>query len=210
MKHLAAIALLLLALALRGQAQPAPATKVVSVNQHGLNITVDGISDAAYGDVKDVVDQQVALTTDTSVSDPLVDDLAFFISQRYHDLGYSNAHTRWEIKDGAGFVHVNEGDIFKVGNITYEGNTSADTKDLDSYMLRPTHEKLGTSGQHVPFVKSDLRSGAQLVQRYFQGLGYLDATVDEPEFTQHNETATQDVLVKIERAHFTARRWSQG
>ena len=196
MKHFAAIALLLLALALGTRAEDAP-TKVVSASKHGLNLTVDGVSKTNYGDVKDVVDEQVALTPDSTVTDPLVDDLAFFITQRYHDLGYFHVVVAWEVKDGAGLLHVKEGEPFKVGTITYEGNTTADTKELDSYMLRATHEKLGTSGPHVAFVKSDLRSGAQLVQRYFQGLGYLDATVDEPEFIPHPETSTQDVKVKI-------------
>lgn len=169
----------------------------LAIVAHGLQVRVEGVSKPALGDVKAVVEEQASLTDDKTVTPPLADDLAFFVRRRYRDLGYRDAVVRWEVAGGAALLHVNEGQRYTVGVISYVGNTSQNESELDAYLLRATHEKLGMMGKKVPFVKADLEAGAALVQRYFLAQGYLNAAVAPPKFTPHPVTSTADVLLSV-------------
>lgn len=169
----------------------------VTIEANGLQIHIDGVSKAAYGDVKTVIEEQTALTDDKIVTPPLADDLSFFLLQRYYELGFRDAVVTWDVADNAALLHVNEGLRYMVGAISYEGNTSQNESVLNDYLLRPTHEKLGTAGRNVPFVEADLKAGAELVQRYFQGQGFFDAVVAPPAFIAHPRTSTMDVSLKV-------------
>ncbi len=169
----------------------------VAVESHGLRVRVDGVSMAASADVKAIIEEQAALTEDSTVTPPLADDLAFFLRLRYRELGYREAVVTWKVVDNTGLLHVNEGERYNVGVISYKGNTSQKETDLNAYLLRPTHEKLGHASVIVPFVEADLKAGADLVQRYFQAQGFLNAAVEPPLFSPHSNSHTVDVLVKV-------------
>lgn len=163
----------------------------------GLHVRTEGVTQTAAADVRVVIEEQVKLSEDKAVSAPLADDLAFFVRQRYLELGFADATVEWDIAEGGAVLKIEEGPRYEVGEITFEGNEDADTRDLTRYLLRPTHEKLNSSSDHPSFVASDLKAGADLVRRYFQSLGFLEAKIDGPAFTPHPETSTQDVMVKI-------------
>jgi outer membrane protein assembly complex protein YaeT len=188
------VAILLGVLAHAMHAAPKPSD--VNVTAHGLQIRTTGVSKAADGDVRAVIEEQAGLTEDTSMSAPLADDMAFFVRQRYLDLGYADVKIDWELTGDSAVLHVEEGPRYKVGTVLYEG-TTLPPKDLTGYLLRRTHEKLKVRGDHPPFVAADLRDGANLVQRYLMGEGYLDAAVEEPIFTARPAAGVQDVLVKV-------------
>jgi outer membrane protein assembly complex protein YaeT len=174
-----------------------PATISVPVQLEGLSVRADGVSQTNVNDVRAVLEDQLRLAGDTSMSEPLADDLAFFLRQRLLDLGFPEATVAWTVEGGTAVLRVVEGPQYTVGIITFEGNTSQREEDLRAFLLRPTHEKLGRRSANPPLVEGDIRNGAQLVQRYFQAQGYLNATVAEPVFTMRPETKTQDILVRI-------------
>jgi outer membrane protein insertion porin family len=174
---------------------PKPADVQVSVR--GMQIQTQGVSKTASNDVRVVIEQQTALTEDTEMTGPLADDLAFFVRQRYLDLGYADATVDWDIVGNAAELRVVEGTRYEVGAITFEGSTSVPKTELTRYLLRRTHEKLGETSNHPPFVEADLKDGAGLVQRLLMANGYLDAVVAEPVFTSRESAGAQDVLVKI-------------
>ncbi|RBP38559.1 Beta-barrel assembly machine subunit BamA [Roseimicrobium gellanilyticum] len=177
---------------------PVPAATVsVPVELQGLSVRADGVSQTNVDDVKAVLEEQLGLAGDTSMSDPLADDMAFFLRQRLLDLGYPEATVAWTVEGGTAVLKVEEGPRYLVGTITFEGNTSQKEDDLRAYLLRPTHEKLGRNDANPPLVENDIQKGAEMVQRYFQAQGYLNAVVAEPQITMRSETKTQDILVKI-------------
>ncbi len=169
----------------------------VALEAHGLRIRVQGVSKEASADIKAVVSEQTAMTEDQTVTPPLADDLAFFVRQRYHELGYREAVVTWTVASDTASIQVIEGSRYTVGSISFPGNRTQTDADLIAYLLRPTHEKLGTAGKSVPFVEADMKAGAELVQRYFQAQGFLEATVAPPVFTLHPETHTIDVLLSV-------------
>jgi outer membrane protein assembly complex protein YaeT len=163
----------------------------------GLQVRVEGVSAEVTSEVEAVVEGQVALTDDTTVTPPLADDLTFFLLLRYRELGYRDAVVRWDVVGGVALLRVNEGQRYSVGTITYEGNVSLPEADLTPYLLRPTHERVGPSVKTTPFVIADLKAGSELVQRYYHAEGYLDAVVTPPAFRPQPESQTVDVLVKV-------------
>lgn len=171
------------------------------MQEHGLQVTAVGVAADNAADARAVIQEQLALATDTAASEPLADDMAFFLRQRLLQLGHADAVVNWEISGSGVVLTAIEGPRYTVGTITYEGNTSQNEADLTSYLLRPTHEKIEAVSDHPVFVEVDLRDGTDLVQRYLLGRGYLDATMEGPFFTPHPETSTQDVLLKIKEGN---------
>ena len=70
------------------------------------------------------------------VSAPLLDDFAFFVRQRYLQLGYPRAKVNWEIDGGRGLLHVEEDEPDKIGEIRFEGAGGVKEDDLRAYLLR--------------------------------------------------------------------------
>lgn len=194
---LQAFALLVMA-CLTPAAEPAPVGGPLEVNSHGLSVQVTGLSEGNQADAKLVIEEQSALTEDKTVSPPLADDFAFFVRQRLLELGYPEAVVDWEISGNTAILKVTEGPRYSVGEIKFEGNTSQPDEELTKYLLRPTHEKLGSTTNHPPFIEAAVKEGRTLVQRYFQSQGYLDVEVeDEPRFVMQPTTATVDITLAI-------------
>ncbi len=176
---------------------PPPATITVPVTLDGLRVEAKGVSTTNEDDVKAIMEEQLALAGDAAMSEPLADDLAFFLRQRLLDLGYPEATVAWTLAGGTAVLDVVEGPRYTVGQISYPGNTSQTESDLTGYLLRPTHEKLGRTDPSPPLVESDIKKGAELVQRYYQAQGYLNAAVAEPTFTMRTETKMYDIVVRV-------------
>ena len=168
------------------------------IESHGLTIQVDGVSTTMLPQVKEAVELQVSLSSDNTVSGPLADDLAFFVTINYLKLGYPEAEVDWDLVDGKVILTVKEGPLYTIGNIEYKGNKSQPEGELTAYLLRTTRERVGALNKNMlPFVMSDLREGSSYVQRYFQAQGFLNAVVKEPAAFPRPETKTQDIVVDI-------------
>jgi outer membrane protein insertion porin family len=171
------------ALMIGGQAEEA-----LRIDQRGLVVQLDGVSKRQVDDVKAVVTEQISLTEDRVVTAPLADDMAFFVLQRYLELGFPEAKVDWAIEGGEMRLTVTEGRTYTVGEVTYEGELTVPAEELTPYLLRPTHEKLGKKEDHPPFVQADVETGVGLVKRYLQAQGYLEAVIAEPKFETNKES----------------------
>lgn len=169
-----------------------------TIEAHGLVVHPQGVSDPMRDDVQQIVTQQLALANDTEMSPPLADDMAYFVNQRYWQSGYRKATVTWRIEDRHAVLEVTEGPLFHIGTLTFEGSDEGDDKDaLTKYLLRPTHERSGETGDPTPAVEADLEAGTGLVQRYLMSLGYLDAAVDAPVLEIDQAAGVIDVTIKM-------------
>ena len=167
------------------------------VEEKGIRVTLNGVSEANAEQMKEVVRQQIQMTNDTQPTPPLADDLAFFVETLYRELGYPKVEVEWSIPEGGVVLAVNEGPPATIGEITFTGKFDLDVTELEEQLLRPTREIRPPAGTEVVFIELKLQEGATVVQRYCQSLGYLDAVVDEPLFTPHDGGLVWDVQVHI-------------
>jgi outer membrane protein insertion porin family len=169
----------------------------VMIDSRGLQVRIDGVGEDTMSDVKALIEDQITLTNDNTVSPPLADDLSFFLRILYRELGYREVEVNWKAGNGLAVLQVNEGERYSVGEVSYLGNNSQTESELTEYLLRPTHERVGNSAK-TPFVYADLQEGAELVQRYYHAQGFLDAVVASPIYNDQPQSHKMDVRLKIQ------------
>ncbi len=81
--------------------------------------------------------------------------------------------------------------------ITFEGNSAEPTDKLFDFVVGPTRERYSKLQRHLPFVAADVQEGAELVHRLYVAEGFLDAAVDQPRYTFHDEASRVDVTIPI-------------
>ena len=170
------------------------------IEAHGLLVRPVGVSDAMREEVEQIIRQQLALADDTTMSPPLADDIAYFLTLSYWQSGYREAVVNWRIEEGQAVLETTEGRLFHIGWLSFPGSDDEDDlAALEKYLLRPTHERAGESSSETPAVQADLEAGVGLVHRYLQSQGYLDAEVESPELEVHQEEGVIDVTVKLNK-----------
>lgn len=180
-----------------GQVHTPAEVQSLTVKHSGLVVRMNGVGERQVNDAKAVVTEQLSLSQDQAVTPPLADDMAFFLLQRYLELGFKEAKVEWEIVGDEMVLNVQEGRLFVLGEVRYLGEVSEPEEELTSYLLRPTHEKLGTNQDHPPFVEADIESGSGLVQRYLHAQGFLDAEVGLPLFETDQEAGLVHVSLQV-------------
>jgi len=127
-------------------------------------------------------------------------DAAFFLESFYRKNGYSQVLVTssiagpWQLR-----LTVDEGPLARIGTITINGNKAYDTKTLTNYLLGPTRERFPRIRKDIllPYVETDIWSGADLVRRLYGADGYLDALVDPPTVTVNKEGTTADIALTV-------------
>ena len=70
-------------------------------------------------------------------------------------------------------------------------------KTFSSSPFGPTRERYSKLEKKLPFVAADMQEGAGLVQRLYIAEGFLNAVVDPPRYTFHEQTSQVDVVIPI-------------
>ena len=154
--------LILFHLILSAWALPLPAQPLRAPVAAGVPVELQGVSSDMAAASKIVVEKQWALSGDQAVSAPLADDLAFFLQQRYLQLGYREARVDWKLSGARAVLLVEEGSRQTVGRITFTGVDPGRMDSLRSYLTRQTREREGRLAKNLPFVEGDLEAGLGL------------------------------------------------
>lgn len=187
---LAATAAIWLAGGVSGQEPRRVTARAVTVEMHG-------VGEAVAAEAVRVVEDQLALAGDATVSPPLADDLAFFVQGRYLQLGHAEAHVEWSVTGGTIVLTVAEGPRLAIGSITFTGAESLPTGEFEAYLTRPTREREGRTMRTLPFVEADVSAGVALVVRHLQAQGFLEATAAEPVLTPAPAGGAMDIVVAL-------------
>jgi outer membrane protein assembly factor BamA len=176
---------------------PLHAQPVREIASSGLTVQLQGVSDEMVAPARLVLEKQLALSGDPTVSAPLADDLAFFLQQRYLQLGYPRALVDWKLTGPAAILSVQEGQRRTMGSVTFTG-VPPDTADtLRPYLTRQTREREGRLAKALPFVESDLEAGLGLVVRKLQADGYLQARAAPPVFNEDAVALSNDIAIAL-------------
>jgi outer membrane protein assembly complex protein YaeT len=146
------------------------------VSEGSLTVQVQGADDTQWDDLKTMLKDQLTLSGSSSATEPLADDLSFFMRQHYIREGWPDAEVRWEIQKGIIVLTVQSGPQTRVGTVTWKGDTQVlPPEEMRKFLLRPSIEKEGADKQNPVWVGGDLNTGAGLVQRRLRAEGYLQA-----------------------------------
>ncbi|HET9856906.1 MAG TPA: POTRA domain-containing protein, partial [Chthoniobacterales bacterium] len=149
-------------------------------------------------DLRSAVKEQLATIDRYGLTPARADDLAFFVEVFYRKHGYTKASVHYKIESRDRLrLEINEGALMTLGTITFEGNSAEPTDKLFDFVVGPTRERYSKLQRHLPFVASDVQEGVELVHRLYVAEGFLDAAVDPPRYTFHDEANQVDVAVPI-------------
>jgi outer membrane protein assembly factor BamA len=166
--------------------------------QSSENVTFVGEVAFKEKDLRSAVKEQIGTINRYGLTPARADDLAFFVEVYYRKHGYTKATVKYKI-EGRNRVQlvINEGALMNLGTITFEGNDSEPTQKLFEYTVGPTRQRYSKLQRNLPFVSADVQEGVELVHRLYIAEGFLDAKVDEPAYTFHDDANRVDVAIHI-------------
>jgi len=126
------------------------------------------------------------------------DDLAFFLEVFYRKHGYAKVKAKYVLESANRVrLEIDEGPLMTLRTVTFDGNVNQPTERLFEFAVEPTRERYSRLQKKLPFVAADIEEGADLVHRLYVARGFLDAVVDAPQYTFHNDTNQVDALIPI-------------
>ena len=149
-------------------------------------------------ELRSVLKEQIATIHDFGLTPARADDAAFFLELFYRKHGYAKVDVHYSIESGSRLIlDVTEGPQAILGTINFVGNNHVPGEKLFEYAVGPTRERYSRLQKNLPFVATDMQEGADLVQRYYVGEGYLEAAVDAPQFHFSADGARVDVTIPV-------------
>src|SRR5205814_2238831 len=147
------------------------------------NLEIRGATAFKEEELRSVLKEEITTIQEFGLTAARADDAAFFLELFYRKHGYAKVNVRYSIEGGSRLVlDVNEGPQAILGSINFFGNEHVPAQQLFDYAVGPTRERYSRLQQSLPFVASDVQEGADLVHRYYVSQGFLDATVDAPQY----------------------------
>ncbi|HAF03652.1 MAG TPA: hypothetical protein DCG89_07635, partial [Spartobacteria bacterium] len=166
--------------------------------QHTSTIEIRGEQAFSEKELRSQLKEQITTIDDYGLTAARGDDLAFFLEVFYRKHGYVKVNVRYAIESGDRLrLEINEGQLMTLGTVVFEGNAAEPTEKLFDFAVGPTRERYSKLQKNLPFVAADIEEGADLVHRFYVAEGFLDAVVDPPRYTYHDETNQVDATIPI-------------
>ncbi len=166
--------------------------------QHTSTIEFRGEQAFSEKELRSQLKEQITTIDDYGLTAARGDDLAFFLEVFYRKHGYTKVNVRYAIESGDRLrLEINEGPLMTLGTVVFEGNAAEPTQKLFNFAVGPTRERYSKLQKNLPFVAADIEEGADLVHRLYIAEGFLDAVVDPPRYTYHDETNQVDAIIAI-------------
>ncbi len=166
--------------------------------QHATTIEFRGQQAFTEKQLRSQLKEQISELDQYGLGAAQADDLAFFLELFYRKHGYAKVDVHYAIESGGRLrLEIKEGPLTTLGTVTFEGNVKEPADKLFDFVVGPTRERYSRLQRRVPFVASDIREGADLVHRFYVAEGFLDAVVDPPRYTYHDERNEVDATIPI-------------
>src|SRR5438477_1373493 len=162
------------------------------------NLEIRGATAFKEKDLRSQLKEQIATINDFGLTAARADDAAFFLELFYRKHGYAKVSVHTVIQSGDHLrLEINEGPLMILGTVTFDGNVREPKEKLFEFAVGPTRERYSKLQKKLPFVASDIQEGADLVHRLYVGEGFLDAVVDKPRYTFHDDVNRVDALISV-------------
>lgn len=167
--------------------------------KHTNAVEIEGNRAFKEKDLRVQLKEQLATLDEYGLTSARADDVAFFLELFYRKHGYSKVSVHYKIESGDRLrLIVDEGPVMTLGTITFDGNAHEPADKLFDYMVGPTRERYSKLQETLPYVEADVREGVDLVGRLYVAEGFLNARIEKPQATVHEDTNVVDVLVPIQ------------
>src|SRR5437762_7726425 len=142
--------------------------------------------------------EEITTVDEYGLSPARADDLAFFLEVFYRKHGYAKVNVHYVIESQNRVrLDITEGPLMTLSKVIFDGNAREPNDKLFEYVVGPTRERYSKLEKNLPFVAADMEEGAGLVHRLYVAEGLLDAVVDPPRYTFHDQTSQVDVVISI-------------
>ncbi len=177
-----------------------PAASLPTPAPRATNTNVRFVGTAHFSEkiFREAIAEQITSIDEQGLSPALADDAAFFLGIFYRKNGYSQVEVKWRI-DGPRQLTliVSEGPLTLLGVVDFHGTAGEPVATLRDYIVGSTRERFPRTKTALPFVKSDVDTGVERIRGLYRSEGFLDAVVDDPEFSFTRDMRRADVLVTV-------------
>ncbi len=148
-----------------------------------FNIVFHGARSFDENAMRDAIEEQIKSIQEFGLNPARANDTAFFLALFYLKHGYSQVQVTEQITGRQLILNVREGPLTTLGKTTFIGNTAFDSETLRSYLIGATRERVSRfkAEEELPFVETDIKTGASRIKSLYLSEGYLDVEVVKPE-----------------------------
>lgn len=177
------------------RAQELSGTTIPSPANAQVKIVFNGVTKFRESELRKELDDQIQTIRESGLNSAAADDTAFFLGIFYHKRGYPQADVKWAINGDTLVLNVTEGPPAQIEDVVFSGNLSIPSTKLRDFLLGATRERLTMLRQTLPYIASDIETGAERVRGLYLSEGFLDSIVDQPEIVFSQDKTR--VLIKI-------------
>src|SRR5438034_2744945 len=182
----------------RQKAQQAVVKEPEKRGKHASIIDCRGGQAFKEKELRTALKEEITTIEDFGLSPARGDDLAFFLEVFYRKHGYADVNVHYTIESENRLrLDITEGPRYTLRTIVFDGNVREPSDKLFEYAVGPTRERYSRTEKKLPFVAADMQEGADLVHRFYLSDGFLDAVVDAPRYTFHQESSEVDVFIPV-------------
>jgi outer membrane protein assembly complex protein YaeT len=146
------------------------------------NLTIVGASAFKEETLRSHLKEQLASIAELGLTAARADDTAFLLELFYRKRGYPKANVSYSTSGNQLRLEIDEGVRITVNDVSFVGNEHIASDKLFEFAVGPTREHSNTVAGPLPFVREDLTEGADLVRRLYISEGFLNVTVQEPQY----------------------------
>src|SRR5450432_49011 len=166
----------------KAEEKRAVAQEQEKVAQHA-NLEIRG--NTAFDDkvLRSQLKEQIATIEKYGLTSARGDDAAFFLELYYKKHGYAQVNVRYALAGGNRLqLDIAEGPLVHLEKIDFVGRQQVPEDRLFNYAVGPTQERYSKAQSPLPFVSADLEEGANLVQRFYVSEGFVECTIEKPQY----------------------------
>jgi outer membrane protein insertion porin family len=131
------------------------------------------------------------------VTEPVADDLAYYVEVFYRRRGYPAVEARYRIAGGNVFIDIREGRYYGLGEVYFVGNRTFPPDQLKEYMVGTTRQRFPQSQKQLPFVEADLVQGTALLQGFYVSEGFPQVNIEKLATRPDERRGVVDATVTI-------------
>ncbi len=167
------------------------------------NVEIAGAKSFKEKELLSQLKEQISSIQELGLTAARADDAAFFLELFYRKNGFSQVSVRYAMPGGNHLrLEIDEGARTTIGNVNFVGNENLATDKLFEFFVGPTRERFSKAEKKLPYVKSDLDEGVDLVRRLYVSEGFLNVIVQAPNVRERSNELVDLTVAIVEHNRY--------